>query len=62
MRFCPTFHLFRSFFMRVFRAITQQDMEMYIQTAFVCTFPAVRFASSPSLSLLKSNVILPYGS
>ncbi len=62
MRFYPTFHLFRSFFKRVFRFFPQQDMQVYIQTAFARTLATVRFVNSPSLVLLKSNVILSYGS
>jgi hypothetical protein len=46
----------------VFRFFPQQDMQVYIQTAFARTLATVRFVNSPSLVLLKSNVILSYGS
>jgi len=51
-----TIRLFRSFYRRVFFTVPQQDMQLYIQTAFVCPLAPVRFASSSPLVLLKSNV------
>ncbi len=42
--------------MRVFRTVPQQDMQLYVQTAFVLPIAAFRFVNSPSLVLLKSNV------